>query len=103
MQYVTNGKHTYGVATDIQLSSFLSNGFEIVKEKPIETTEIIVNIQNEEIKAEPEETTTIYTKTDINRMNVDSLKELAVKSGLEVGVDESGASLKKRLIELLVR
>ena len=97
MQYVTNGKHTYGVATDIQLSSFLSNGFEIVKEKPIET------IKKEVIKEKLQEEPIPYTKTIINRMNVDSLKELAVKSGLEVGVDESGASLKKRLIESLVK
>jgi len=97
MQYVTNGKHIYGVATDIQLSSFLSNGFEIVKEKPIET------IKKEVIKEKLQEEPIPYTKTIINRMNVDSLKELAVKSGLEVGVDESGASLKKRLIESLVK
>ena len=97
MQYVTNGKHTYGVATDIQLSSFLSNGFEIVKEKPIET------IKKEVIKEKLQEEPIIYTKTIINRMNVDFLKELAIKSGLKVGVEESGSSLKRRLIESLVK
>ena len=45
----------------------------------------------------------VYSKTDINRMNVESLKELAKKSGLTVGEEESGSSLKLRLIELLVK
>lgn len=66
-----------------------------VIDKPIEkeVLEIKEEMQNEPI---------IYTRTIINRMNVEALKELSLKSGLEIGEGESGASMKRRLIDLLV-
>lgn len=51
----------------------------------------------------PESEPVVYSKTNINRMNLDGLRELAKKSGLTLGEDESGTSLKSRLIDLLVK
>lgn len=51
----------------------------------------------------PESDPVVYSKTNINRMNLDGLRELAKKSGLTLGEDESGTSLKSRLIDLLVK
>ena len=39
-----------------------------------------------------------YTKTEINRMNVAELREVAALVGIENAEEESGASLKKILI-----
>lgn len=66
-----------------------------VIDKPIEKEELVIKeeTQNEQI---------VYTRTIINRMNVEALKELSLKSGLEIGEEESGASMKRRLIDLLV-
>lgn len=65
-------------------------------DKPIEKE--VLEIKEEEVKNEP----VIYTRTIINRMNVDSLKELSLKSGLKIEEDESGTSMKRRLIDLLI-
>lgn len=65
-------------------------------DKPIEKEELV--IKEEKVQNEP----IIYTRTIINRMNVEALKELSLKSGLEIGEGESGASMKRRLIDLLV-
>lgn len=65
-------------------------------DKPIEKEELV--IKEEEVQNEP----IIYTRTIINRMNVKALKELSLKSGLEIGEEESGASMKRRLIDLLI-
>ena len=64
-------------------------------DKPIEKEVLVIKeeTQNEQI---------VYTRTIINRMNVEALKELSLKSGLEIGEGESGASMKRRLIDLLV-
>lgn len=40
-----------------------------------------------------------YTKTDINRMPINELKELATKKGIENADDLTGAELKKILID----
>lgn len=65
-------------------------------DKPIEKEELV--IKEEEVQNEP----IVYTRTIINRMNVKALKELSLKSGLEIGEEESGASMKRRLIDLLI-
>lgn len=41
----------------------------------------------------------VYTKTEINRMPITDLKELASKSGIENAEELTGAELKKILIE----
>lgn len=65
-------------------------------DKPIEKEELV--IKEEKVQNEP----IVYTRTIINRMNVEALKELSLKSGLEIGEEESGVSMKRRLIDLLV-
>ena len=65
-------------------------------DKPIEKEELV--IKEEEVQNEP----IVYTRTIINRMNVEALKELSLKSGLEIGEEESGVSMKRRLIDLLI-
>ena len=40
-----------------------------------------------------------YTKTDINRMPIVELRELASANGIKVNEDTTGAELKKLLIE----
>lgn len=40
-----------------------------------------------------------YTKTEISRMNVAELKELAIEIGVENASETSGSELKKILIE----
>lgn len=67
-----------------------------VIDEPIEKEELV--IKEEKVQNEP----IVYTRTIINRMNVEALKELSLKSGLEIGEGESGASMKRRLIDLLV-
>ena len=41
----------------------------------------------------------VYTKTEINRMPITDLKELASKNGIENAEELTGAELKKILIE----
>lgn len=42
-----------------------------------------------------------YTRTDINKMNVEELKSLAAEKGVENYEDKTGADLKKELIAIL--
>lgn len=42
-----------------------------------------------------------YTKTDINRMPVAELKELALANGVDGAEDMSGAELKKEIISIM--
>lgn len=61
-----------------------------IKEEPIPFSE-----SEAEAESGTEKT---YTKTEINRMNVAELREVAALVGIENAEDESGASLKKILI-----
>lgn len=47
----------------------------------------------------PTEKAETYTKTEINRMSVADLKELAESVGIENAKETSGAKLKEKLIE----
>lgn len=40
-----------------------------------------------------------YTKTEISRMNVAELKDLAIEVGIENAMETSGSELKKMLVE----
>lgn len=40
-----------------------------------------------------------YTKTEISRMNVAELKDLAIEVGIENAMETSGSELKKLLVE----
>lgn len=73
-----------GVAENATSSTVIT---EEKEEKPI---------QAEKIPSEEE-----LTKTGINRMNASTAREVAIKHGLVVEEEESGASIKKRLIALL--
>ena len=66
---------------------------------PAPVKEIEINkypIPFSEDEAESGEKT--YTKTEINRMNVAELREVAALVGIENADEESGANLKKILI-----
>ena len=100
MFYVTNGKLRYGVADRNMLSPFLANGYVIEEEKAQVIQPVIEN------KVEPvieEVVASEYTKTDINRMGIDDLKKLAKASGIRVKPNDTGAYLKKILIETLIK
>lgn len=68
---------------------------EFVKDKA-KQVEIVENV--EEVSVEKE---TVYTKTDINRMSVQDLRTLAMAQGFEDVEENTGAELKKMLIEKL--
>lgn len=68
--------------------------FAPVEEKVIESTEEEVN---ESAPVEEEKPT--YTKTDINRMNKETLVEKATEIGVEDAEELSGNVLKDKLIE----
>lgn len=53
----------------------------------------------QEINIQEEKQEKKYTKTDISRMNVAELKELATEIGVENASETSGSELKKILIE----
>lgn len=111
MQCVTNGKQTYELASDIQVSAFLSNGYKLVEKQEKKTKEPDLpqedNVQDPvddgEKVLDSDNNTELYTKTIINRMNLGDLKKLAEEKGLEIAEEETGTSLKKRLIDLLVK
>lgn len=42
-----------------------------------------------------------YTKTDINRMSIDDLKDLGIEQGIDNAEELTGNDLKKLLIEKL--
>jgi len=102
MFYVAKGKLRYGVADENMLSPFLTNGYILVNEnapvtKPtIESVvEPIVEVKVEEPKA--------YTKTDILRASLDELRKIAKANGIKVKPNDTGACLKKILIETLMK
>lgn len=94
---------TMAVRDNNQAAAFLNNGWtiisenETVKEVPKETPKVDFS----EVMNPPEETKTDtkLTKTDINRMSLVDLKDLAAKEGLSDVDSKSGADLKKELIE----
>lgn len=51
-----------------------------------------INIQEEKLEKK-------YTKTEISRMNVAELKELAIEIGIENASELNGGELKKLLVE----
>ena len=53
----------------------------------------------QEINIKEEKQEKKYTKTEISRMNVAELKELAIEIGVENASETSGSELKKILIE----
>lgn len=53
----------------------------------------------QEINIQEEKQEKKYTKTEISRMNVAELKELAIEIGVENASETSGSELKKILIE----
>ena len=53
----------------------------------------------QEINIQEEKQEKKYTKTEISRMNVAELKELAMEIGVENASETSGSELKKILIE----
>ena len=53
----------------------------------------------QEINIQEEKQEKKYTKTEISRMNVAELKELAIEIGIENASETSGSELKKILIE----
>ena len=53
----------------------------------------------QEINIQEEKQEKKYTKTEISRMNVAELKELAIEIGVENVSETSGSELKKILIE----
>ena len=53
----------------------------------------------QEINIQEEKQEKKYTKTEISRMNVAELKELATEIGVENASETSGSELKKILIE----
>ena len=56
--------------------------------------EILIELVAEEVQKEPKP----LTKTEINRMSTSDLKEVALKSGIEIAEKMTGAELKKVLI-----
>jgi len=64
--------------------------------KEIEIKDEPIPFSEDEAEAESGEKT--YTKTEINRMNVAELREVAALVGIENAEEESGANLKKILI-----
>lgn len=60
-------------------------------------------IGEETVKAvsEPEHKAVTYTKADINRMDVDTLRELAVKNDVPGSAEMTGKELKQYFIDLL--
>lgn len=67
----------------------------VVKTSPV-NKEIKDDFANVRTYIQPE-----YTKTDINRMSIADLKELASRNGVDNVEDYTGAELKKILIEKL--
>lgn len=64
--------------------------------------EILSLDENEPLPFTPEpEVTQTYTKTDINRMNVDELRNMATEYGIPNAGLTNGTELKKLLIEKL--
>lgn len=62
-------------------------------------TDVPVGVKTVEDKKPVEVEEEKYTKTDINRMAVAELKELAGKQGIDGAEEMTGAELKKALIE----
>ena len=56
--------------------------------------EVLIELVEEEVQEEPKP----LTKTEINRMSVAELKELAVDNGIKNAEEMTGAELKKVLI-----
>ncbi len=106
MFYVTNGKLEFGVTTENQLSPFLANGYRLVeKDVPVKQHVMEIIAEPVEIKVEEvivEQNTRKYTKTEINRMSLDDLRKLAKANEINVKPTDTGAYLKKILIEILV-
>ncbi len=65
--------------------------------KEIEINDYPIPFSEDEAEAESGAERT-YTKTEINRMNVAELREVAALVGIENADEESGANLKKSLI-----
>lgn len=69
----------------------------------VKTAPVIEKIQNDDfskhMNAPVEKTEAEYTKTEINRMPIVELKELAIANGIKVDEDTTGSQLKKLLIE----
>ena len=53
----------------------------------------------QEINTAKEKQEKKYTKTEISRMNVAELKDLAIEVGIENAMETSGSELKKMLVE----
>lgn len=62
---------------------------------------VVGQIDNKAIKITEDKNASklVYTKTEINRMPIAELKELAIANGIKVNEDTTGNQLKKLLIE----
>lgn len=98
MIYVTNGRLSFGVADENCLSPFLANGYKVVEPVPVVESKAVEVVEEKVIDTEQ-----AYTKTDILRMSLESLKALAISVGIEVKTTDTGAYLKKVLIDKLVK
>lgn len=75
--------------------NWIPAGTDIPEDKP---SPVKAEVKEEPIEV-PSSAEVVYTRTEINRMNVDTLRKLAKESNIE-GADElSGTKLKSALIE----
>ncbi len=73
-----------------QVAAFLNNGWKECLEEENTT---------EEVATEEAPTTVAYTKTEINRMNKETLVAVATTAGIENSSEKSGTVLKNLLIK----
>lgn len=85
-----NGR-TMEARTDVQASAFIHNGWKKVDvENPSTENQSDGTNENKE-----------YKKSDISRMNKETLKELATKIGVEFTEETTGEKLKEEIIAKL--
>lgn len=72
---------------------------EMVEETPVEEIKEDKAPITEDTQSESPVKAVEYTKTEINRMKIDDLKETAKNNGIEGADEMSGAEIKKALIE----
>lgn len=90
IKFEKNGR-TMEARTDVQASAFINNGWKKVDvENPSTENQSDDTNENKE-----------YKKSDISRMNKETLKELATKIGVEFTEETTGEKLKEEIIAKL--
>lgn len=74
-------------------------GKSVQETVPAKPSQEVVNDFSQYMTAPEADTHKTYTKTEINRMSKDDLKNLAKSEGIEGADNENGGELKKILIE----